>query len=46
MHSRGTEYLRSALEYFDANEMIMLLPSEEKASALKAVMLIGSAKGV
>ena len=34
------------MEYFDANEMIMLLPSDEKDSALNAVMLIGLAKRV
>ena len=37
----GTEYFRSAAEYFVINEMITFLPSAEYSSALKAMTLIG-----
>ena len=37
----GTEYFRSAAEYFVVNEMITFLPSAEYSSALKAMTLIG-----
>ena len=44
-HSRGTEYFRSALEYFVANEMIRFLQSGEYASALKAMTVTGTTSG-
>jgi hypothetical protein len=45
-HSGGTEYLRSALEYFVSNEIITFLRSGEYAAALKAVTLIGTTSGM
>jgi hypothetical protein len=45
-HSGGTEYLRSALEYFVSNEIITFLRSGEYATALKAVTLIGTTSGM
>lgn len=44
-HSRGTEYFRSALEYFVASEMIRFLQSGEYASALKAMTVTGTTSG-
>ena len=40
-HSTGTEYFRSADEYFVRNEMTMLSPSAEWLSALNATTLTG-----
>jgi len=38
-HSSGTEYLRSAVEYFVRNEITIFLPSTERLSALSATTL-------
>ena len=38
---RGTEYLRSAVEYFVRSEMTTLSPSADQLSALNAITLTG-----